>query len=70
MIYLLDFIAAYNVENNKNMILVLSKYELEEARQTYKGHNYKEEYLRAVEPKMLVHSTTIENYYKIKKMEC
>lgn len=62
---LCDFIE-YNEANNKNIILVLSSDELQEAKYAYGGHSYKEKYLREGEPKFLVHSTTLENYVNIK----
>ena len=63
---LCDFIE-YNEENNKNIILVLESEELEEARNAYIGHSFKEISLRENEPKVLVHSTTLENYKQIEK---
>ncbi len=64
-IALCDFIG-YNKANNKNIILVLKDDELNEAEKIYLGHSYNETYLRDDEPKFLVHSTTFENYKKIK----
>ncbi len=63
---LCDFIS-YNEEQNKNIILVLKSEELEEARKIYVGHSFKEKTLRDNEPKVLIHSTTLENYEQIKK---
>lgn len=63
---LCDFID-YNEDNDKNIILVLKSDELDEARNTYKNHSYKETALRAEEPKFLVHSTTTECFAAINK---
>ncbi len=63
---LCDFID-YNKENNKEILLVLKQEELEEARKIYSGHSFKENILRNYEPKILVHSTTFENYINIVK---
>ncbi len=63
---LCDFIE-YNKEINKNIILVLKSEELEEAKNVYIGHSFNDRTLRYNEPKVLVHSTTHENYTSILK---
>ncbi len=46
---------------------MLRNEELQEAKNRYAGHNYNEKALRDTEPKVLVHSTTLENYENIKR---
>ncbi len=63
---LCDFIG-YNESNNKNIILFLKNEELLEAKNSYAGHSYNESFLRTTEPKVLVHSTTLDSYKQIQK---
>lgn len=63
---LCDFIE-YNESAGKNIILVLSREELEEAKKAYAGHSVRESSLRAGEPRFLVHSTSLEGYKSIQK---
>lgn len=60
-----DFIE-YNESNGKNIIIVLSDKDLEEAKKAYVGHNFKETVLRDGESRFLVHSTSLESYISIK----
>ncbi len=63
---LCDFIE-YNEDNNKNTIIVLKSEEAEEAQKAYIGHSFKEKILRNNEPRVLIHSTTLENYKEIQR---
>lgn len=63
---LCDFIE-YNESMEKNIILVLSKEELKEAKKAYAGHNFRETGLRAGEPRFLVHSTSMEGWKSIQE---
>lgn len=65
----MDFIE-YGNFYNKNIILSLTKKELREAEEVYGNHHYNESCLRVNEPKVIVHSTSMENWYKIKESGC
>lgn len=60
-----DFLGFYEA-NAKNMILVMSEAELEATKEAYDGHNYHETRLRDNEPAVLVHSTPMNNWERIK----
>lgn len=60
-----DFISFYET-NAKNLILVMTKAELETAKNYYEGHSYHETQLRDSEPVVLVHSTPMDNWEQIK----
>ena len=52
----------------KNQDIKISFYPL--SRKIYKGHTYKDPFLRENEPDVLIHSTTYENWESIKKDRC
>lgn len=60
-----DFISFYEA-NAKNSILVMTEAELETAKSCYEGHSYRETQLRDNEPVVLVHSTPMANWERIK----
>ena len=51
---------------NRNIILSISDRDLEEAKLYYGDHNYNDDFLRDYESDILIHSTTLENWAKIK----
>lgn len=61
-----DFIS-FNKANDKNMILVISEADLADAMRCYEGHRFNESVLRDYEPRVLVHSTTLENWEQIQR---
>lgn len=63
---LCDFIG-YNGAIGRNAILVVSESDLIDAQNDYVNHNYKDSFLRAHESRIMVHSTTSENYQSILK---
>ncbi len=60
-----DFID-FSKANGKNAILVMSDEDLKAAESHYKGHRYNEPFLRDDEPSVLIHSTPMNNWDKIK----
>lgn len=63
---LCDFIG-YNEAIGRNGIIVLSENDLMDAQTAYTNHNYNDCSLRAYESRIMVHSTTFENYQNILK---
>ncbi len=61
-----DFIS-FNQAQGKHIILVMSKLEMLEVEKHYTGHSYNEASLRDSEPSVLIHSTPMSNWLKIKK---
>ena len=61
-----DFIGYCNA-NNLNGIIVITEDEYNEAQNYYVGHCYNEILLRDYETPILVHSTSMENWYQIQK---
>lgn len=61
-----DFIS-FNEANGKNIILVMSEKDYAQIRKVYCGHKYNEPILRDDEPTVLVHSTSMKNWEKIKQ---
>ncbi|MCI8332082.1 MAG: hypothetical protein HFE78_04590 [Clostridiales bacterium] len=61
-----DFIG-FNEANGKNIILVISESDVKAAKAAYAGHSYKDAFLRAYEPAVLIHSTPIGHWQKIKQ---
>lgn len=59
-----DFVS-FHTAMNKNMLLVMTEREQAEMERSYIGHVYNEP-LRDYEPKVLVHSTTRENWQQIR----
>lgn len=59
-----DFIG-YCDANNLNGILAIAEDEYNEVQSYYVGHRYNEKSLRDYEPKILVHSTSMENWIQI-----
>lgn len=64
-----DFLS-YNNSIEKNIILVISKSDYQEALQKYKGHTHNERFLSEYEEPVLVHSTTEHNFCCIKNDGC
>ena len=60
-----DFIS-FNEANAKNIILVLTELEYKAVKAYYESHSYNEPVLRKGEPLVLVHSTPMVNWEKIK----
>lgn len=61
-----DFIG-YCDANNLNGILAITEDEYTEVQTCYDGHSYNETVLRNYESPVLVHSTSMENWYQIQK---
>ena len=61
-----DFIQ-YCDANNLNGIIAITEDEYNEVQSYYVGHSYNEKSLRDYEPKILVHSTSMENWIQIQK---
>lgn len=59
-----DFIQ-YESDNNKNIIVAINEQDLLSAKSGYASHRYNDPFLRSYEQKILVHTTTKENYEKI-----
>ena len=64
-----DFIQ-YEKECGNNIILAIEQKDYEKAKETYSMHNYMDNFLRFYEKKVLMHSTTKENYSAIKSDGC
>ncbi|MCL2421041.1 MAG: hypothetical protein FWD03_04220 [Defluviitaleaceae bacterium] len=64
-----DFIQ-YESTYGKNIILAVDKEDLEYAQQIYENHNYMDKFLRPHEPRMLMHTTSKENYASIMQDGC
>ncbi len=61
-----DFIG-YCDANNLNGIVAITKEEYTEVQTYYDGHSYNETVLRDYETPILIHSTSMENWYQIQK---
>lgn len=61
-----DFIG-YCDANDLNGIVAITEEEYTEVQNCYDGHSYNETVLRGYETPILVHSTSMENWYKIQK---
>lgn len=61
-----DFIGYCNA-NNLNGIIAITEDEYNEVQNYYVGHSYNEILLRDYETPILVHSTSMENWYQIQK---
>lgn len=61
-----DFIG-FNEANQKNVILVMTAEELDEAKSYYAGHRYDDPFLRDGEPSILIHSTPADNWKRIQR---
>ena len=61
-----DFIG-YCDANNLNGILAITEDEYNDVQSYYTGHSNNETFLRHYEPKILVHSTSMENWIQIQK---
>ena len=61
-----DFIG-YCDANNLNGILAITEDEYTEVQTCYDGHSYNEPTLRDYETPILIHSTSMENWYQIQK---
>ena len=61
-----DFLS-FNETNAKNIILVMTESEYESIKDYYKEHTYNEPILRKDEPLVLVHSTSMDNWKRIKQ---
>lgn len=55
----------YHSSYNKNIILAVDKEDLDTAQTVYGNHSYTDSFLRSYELKILIHSTTKENYVLI-----
>ena len=64
---LMDFIG-YESDYNKNIIIKISDEDYSLAENMYQGHSYKDSFIRAYEPKVLIHSTTKDIYESILNM--
>ncbi len=64
-----DFVQ-YNETYNKNIILSISDEDFRLAQSFYGNHKYNDNFLRSYEPDVLIHSTTAENWEKIKTDNC
>lgn len=63
---LFDFIE-FNQANDKNIILSVKESDYKYAQKLYKNHHYNDNYLRDYEPKVIVHSTSMDNWINIQK---
>lgn len=61
-----DF-AGFCEANGKDAVLVLPEEDWAAARQAYRGHTYRDPFLREGEPRVLVHSTPLENWRSIRR---
>ncbi|MBM7614128.1 hypothetical protein [Alkaliphilus hydrothermalis] len=61
---LFDFIQ-YHSSYNKNILLAVDKKDLDTAQHIYGNHSYKDRFLRPYEGKVLIHTTSKENYNAI-----
>lgn len=61
-----DFIG-FNESKGRHMILVMDQADLDEAKKHYETHSFNETVIRADEPRILVHSTTMESWDQIQK---
>ncbi|WP_026477097.1 hypothetical protein [Alkaliphilus transvaalensis] len=59
-----DFIE-YELSYGKHIILSISKDDYEDAKQVYKEHSFKDNFLRPYEKNILVHSTTLDGFKSI-----
>lgn len=64
-----DFIS-FNEANSRNCILIMSEAELTAVQRVYEGHYFNEPALRKYESKVLIHSTTLENWDRIQMDGC
>ncbi len=64
-----DFIGFHNT-NNDNTIICIDKTDLKNAQLYYGNHSFNDNFLREYEPDILVHSTTYDNWLKIKSDGC
>lgn len=62
----MDFIA-YIKENPVNGLISISHDLLALAKEKYKGHSYKDKFLRPYEKQVLIHSTSLKNWMMIQK---
>ncbi|MGL5417018.1 MAG: hypothetical protein ACRDAU_15230 [Clostridium sp.] len=65
-ISLMDFIE-FQIQNDKNIILALSKNDFKEAKNAYRNHKFNEKILREYELEVMVHSTTKSFWKSIQK---
>lgn len=56
-----DFIG-YESSYNKQIIISIDNKDFEDAKEVYKGHSFKDRFLRNYEKKVLVHSTTLSGF--------
>ena len=61
---------SYAEADDRNVLLVLSQEEEQTVRRHYQGHVYNDRFLREDEPKVLIHSTTYENWKQIEQDGC
>lgn len=61
-----DFIQ-YESSHNKNIIVAIDENDLKTAQSVYGNHSYTDNFLRTHEHKILIHTTTKENYISIMK---
>ena len=61
---------SYAEADDRNVLLVLSQEEEQAVRLRYQGHAYNDRFLREDEPKVLIHSTTYENWKQIEQDGC
>lgn len=61
---------SYAEADDRNVLFVLSQEEEQAVRLRYQGHAYNDRFLREDEPKVLVHSTTYENWKQIEQDGC
>jgi len=66
---LYDFIQ-YESSQNKSIIIAADKEDIEYARHVYENHSYIDKFLRSYEQRVLVHTTTKENYTAIMQDGC
>lgn len=64
-----DFVSFYEF-HNKNIIISIDEKYWNDAQKAYTGHCFNDNFLRKYESKILVHSTTLDNWNKIKKCGC
>jgi len=66
---IMDFINYERVQD-RNIIISVDEYDLNEAKRIYKGHNYTDKKLRYYEPKVLIHSTPLNCWESVKSSNC
>ncbi len=63
-------LVGYAEAEKRNVLLVMTAEEWNESARFYQGHTYNERFLRPEEPRVLIHSTPMENWKRIQRAGC